>query len=180
MNARACSFTGLAAEGEKYTTWLTNAGSVDGPIMTCECGEKWTWIWWERSSAQPVLLCPHHTLLSDLPTVDVNRTWTPSLGVPLMTARKKVIPIKQANWASCCTDQRISKSKQFLLFKLQGNTNQTRRWDRRQICLVTKYHVISQAAIHSAHGCAACDICGHIPPCHLVMCEEACALGFVS
>ena len=40
MNVRACSLTGPAAEVERYTTWLTNARSVDGPIMTCKCGEK--------------------------------------------------------------------------------------------------------------------------------------------
>ena len=40
MNASACSFTRLAAKGEREMTWLTNAGSVDHPNLTCGCGEK--------------------------------------------------------------------------------------------------------------------------------------------
>lgn len=41
------------------------------------------------------------------------------------------------------TEPKVSLNQNIILNSLsQDNTNQTRRWDRRQICLVTKHHII--------------------------------------
>lgn len=134
-----------------------------------------------REAVPSLFCCALITLPSgDPPTVNVNCTWIPSLGVPLMTATKKVIPIKQANWVSCCTDQRISQSKQnsfclnykVIQTRLEGGIEDKSVWwqsttqpiNQQSIQCMTVLPVTSVATFH---------------PAILLCVKRLCALGFV-